>query len=88
MPQKRTMSEFETKRKANEKVEQRNNLRREKLAGFFFDLAKLIFAALVLGGLSPLLTDDTKIINWSIFVLGLIATSSLALFANQILKYR
>ena len=60
------MSEFETKRKANEKVEQRNNLRREKLAGFFFDLAKLIFAALVLGGLSPLLTDDTKIINWSI----------------------
>ena len=82
------MSEFETKRKANEKVEQRNNLRREKLAGFFFDLAKLIFAALVLGGLSPLLTDDTKIINWSIFVLGLIAKSSLALFANQILKYR
>ena len=53
MPQKKTMSEFETKRKANEKVEQRNNLRREKLAGFFFDLAKLIFAALVLGGLSP-----------------------------------
>lgn len=82
------MSEFETKRKTADKVEQRNNVRKEKLAGFFYDLAKLIFAALVLGGLSPLLTDDKTIINWTIFILGLIATSSLALFANQILKYR
>ena len=28
--------------------------RKEKLAGYFYDLSKLIFTAMVLGGMSPL----------------------------------
>ncbi|MGN1247968.1 MAG: hypothetical protein ACI4UO_05210 [Paludibacteraceae bacterium] len=88
MQTKKHMSEFESNRKRIEKIEQRNNVRKEKLASFFYDLAKLIFAALVLGGLSPLLTNSDTIINLPIFIFGLIATCSLAFFANQILKYK
>ena len=89
MQTKKLMSEFESNRKRTEKIEQRNNVRKEKLASFFYDLAKLIFATLGLGGLiSPLLTNSDTIINLPIFILGLIATFSLAFFANQILKYK
>lgn len=88
MQTKKLMSEFESNRKRTEKIEQRNNVRKEKLASFFYDLAKLIFATLGLGGLSPLLTNSDTIINLQIFILGLIATFSLAFFANQILKYK
>ena len=34
------MSEFDNKRKTAEKAEKRNDVRREKLAGFFFTLAQ------------------------------------------------
>ena len=88
MQTKKLMSEFKSNRKRTEKIEQRNNVRKEKLASFFYDLAKLIFATLGLGGLSPLLTNSDTIINLPIFILGLIATFSLAFFANQILKYK
>ena len=88
MQTKKLMSEFESNRKRTEKIEQRNNVRKEKLASFFYDLAKLIFATLGLGGLSPLLTNSDTIINLQIFILGLIATFSLAFFANPILRYK
>ena len=88
MQTKKLMSEFESNRKRTEKIEQRNNVRKEKLASFFYDLAKLIFATLGLGGLSPLLTNSDTIINLPIFILGLIAIFSLAFFANQILRYK
>ena len=44
------MSEFESKRKVSEKAEKRNDVRKEKLAGYFFDLSKLVFGGLVVGG--------------------------------------
>ena len=34
--------------------------RKEKLAEYFYSLSKLIFTAMVLGGMSPILTDDFK----------------------------
>ena len=33
--------------------------RKEKLAGYFYDLSKLIFTGLVLGGIVPVFTDGT-----------------------------
>ena len=47
------MSDFDTKRKASEKAEKRNDIRKEKLAGYFYDLSKLVFGGLVVGGISP-----------------------------------
>lgn len=63
-----------------------NTTRREKLAGFFFDLAKLCFATVVLGGITPLFVNDIVNIRWGIVVSGVIATLIFASIANKILK--
>ena len=64
----------------------RNTTRREKLAGFFFDLAKLCFGGLVFGGITPLLLDINSGINWAIVAGGIISTYWFAFIANNILK--
>lgn len=47
------MSNFDNNRLKKEEIKKRNDSRREKLAGYFFDLSKLIFAGIVIGGLTP-----------------------------------
>ena len=64
----------------------RNTTRREKLAGFFFDLAKLCFAGLVIGAITPLLTQTENGINWAIIIGGIVSTYWFAVSANNILK--
>lgn len=61
--------------------------RREKLAAYFYDLSKLTFAALVLGGIPPLIAG--RPLGWSAaiaIITGSVITFSLALIANKILK--
>jgi hypothetical protein len=72
----------EIKREGKEK----DKTRREKLANYFFDLSKLVFAALVLGGITPLFTNVSDGINWTTIVLGIFSTYMFANFANRILK--
>ena len=66
--------------------QERNRTRREKLAGYFFDISKLIFAGLVIGGLTPLLREDYGSMSWAVIVSGAAATCIFAVFANRILK--
>lgn len=54
------MSNFEIQLKEQERVVERNKTRREKLAGYFFDLSKLIFAGLVVGSVTPLFSDEGR----------------------------
>lgn len=62
--------------------------RKEKLAGYFYDLSKLIFTAMVLGGMSPLITGDfNPIYNSCMIIVGLISAYLTAYLANRILKY-
>ena len=72
------MSEFESKRKVSEKAEKRNDVRKEKLAGYFFDLSKLVFGGLVVVGVSPMFIGDESHIDITMFVMGLISTFALA----------
>jgi len=74
------------KAKREEGIKERTKVRREKLAGYFFDISKLVFAALVLGGLSPLMTNNSESTNWQMIILGLFTTYILAYSANRILK--
>ena len=64
----------------------RNTTRREKLAGFFFDLAKLCFATVVLGGFTPFLANSDVNIRWEGVVCGVVVTYVFAFIANRILK--
>ena len=60
--------------------------RREKLAGYFYDISKLTYAALVLGGIVPALTKTTVRINILAIVFGILMSYVFAYFANKILK--
>ena len=61
--------------------------RKEKLAGYFYDLSILTFAALVLGGMSSLYTDEFKPYTIYVVIAGLVLTYITAFSANRILKY-
>ncbi|WP_262279357.1 hypothetical protein [Hallella absiana] len=60
--------------------------RREKLAGYFYDISKLTYAALVLGGIVPALTKMNVRINILAIVFGILMSYVFAYFANKILK--
>lgn len=61
-------------------------VRREKLAAFYYDLAKLVFAGTVLSVIVPVFTGEATLPDWGILSLGAIATYFFAYLANRILK--
>lgn len=71
------------------KISERNQKRREMLAGYFFDLSKLMCSGVVVGGLSPLFTgDEMGIFNYLCIGFGSTATVLFAYFDNEILKVK
>lgn len=67
-------------------MKEKDKVKREKLAGYFFDASKLILAGVVIGGITPLYSDNTKEINLYVILTGTLATILLAWIANKILK--
>ena len=65
--------------------EEKERFRKEKIASFFLDLAKLTFAAAVLGGMTPLLTKNT-LLDWATVLVGILVTIVFANLGNKILK--
>lgn len=65
--------------------EEKERVRKEKIASFFLDLAKLTFAAAVLGGMTPLLTKNT-LLDWATVFVGIFVTIVFANLGNKILK--
>lgn len=80
------MGNFAEAGKIKDEMKKRDATRREKLAGYFFDLSKLIFAGMVIGLVLPLLSDTENAKMWIIAVFGIILTTLSALLANKILK--
>lgn len=80
------MGNFAEAGKIKDEMKKRDATRREKLAGYFFDLSKLIFAGIVIGLILPLLSDTENAKMWIIAVFGIILTTLSALLANKILK--
>lgn len=66
---------------------QNDKTRREKLAGYFFDLSKLSFAGLVIGGLVSIKSDNADhAIDIYRVIAGCIFTILSAIIANLTLK--
>ena len=80
------MGNFAEAGKIKDEMKKRDATRREKLAGYFSDLSKLIFAGMVIGLILPLLSDTENAKMWIIAVFGIILTTLSALLANKILK--
>ena len=63
--------------------------RRKQLAGFLYDMAKLMFSGVAVGGLSPLFTGkDLGDINIACVIVGFICGRTLAYIANELLKIK
>ena len=58
------MSNWGEQQKSRQETKEKNKTRREKLAGYFFDLSKLTFAGLVVGSVTPLFMDTLDAVNW------------------------
>ena len=62
--------------------------RRKLLAGFLYDMAKLMFGSVAVGGLSPLIIGgDFGWLNIVCFFVGSICGFLLAYSANDLLRY-
>lgn len=63
--------------------------RRKLLAGFLYDMAKLMFSGVAIGGLSPIFTgSEMLVVNYVCVVFGLIGGFGLAYCANSLLKIK
>lgn len=80
------MGNFSNQQKGREEAKEKDKLTRETIAKYFLDLSKLVFTAIVLGGLTPIFTDKAIDTNWGIVSVGVVSTISLALFGYRILK--
>lgn len=81
------MGSWIEQQEAKKEVKEKDKVRREKLAGLFFDLAKLSFAGLVIGGIVSMKPDSADyLIEIYRAIIGCIFTISLARTANTILK--
>lgn len=70
------MGKFDDARNEKKERVERDFKVREKLSGFFFDLAKLVFAAMVIGGLTPVMNGE-KDLDAALIFTGIFATELL-----------
>ena len=69
-------------------AKERDKLTKEVVAKYFLDLSKFIFTAIVLGGLTPMLTDISTNIHWETVFVGLVSTFFFGLLGYRVLKYK
>ena len=65
----------------------KKKVRKEKLATFYYNLATLFVTSSGIGGLTPVLTNEDKPINWYGLIIGLFLALYFAFQANKELKY-
>ncbi|MBS5410770.1 MAG: hypothetical protein KHY35_08650 [Bacteroides thetaiotaomicron] len=80
------MGNFSKMQEEKKERKEKDKTRREKLAGYFFDLSKLSFAGLVVGGIVSLKPNMDISADICRVVLGIISTMILARMGNIILK--
>ena len=80
------MSKFSESIEHKKEVKEKDKVRREKLASYFYDSSKLVLAGVVIGGFTPIYTDNTEVVNLGVILIGSVATILLAWIGNKILK--
>lgn len=85
------MGRFEQQQEQKKEKKEKEKTRREALGKFYFDLAKLVFAALVLGGMLSLFQEDSNTFSsgntYIMMILGGVSTVGLVIVGNKILKH-
>lgn len=82
----RDIGNWDKQQEDRKDTKEKNKIRREKLVGFFYDIAKLSFAGLVVGFVMPIFSDVKNENNWYVIMIGIVLTVLSASLANKILK--
>ena len=72
---------------AGNETREKTKVRKEKLAGYFYNISQLTFTGTGLGGVLPLLKGDVDLGNVSVLIFGIVMTTVFAMAANRVLKY-
>lgn len=80
------MSNFSRQIEEKKDRKEKDRTRRKKLAGFFYDLAKLCFGGLVIGSLISYSNGEGNMYEIAKTVFGIASTLILSKIANDILK--
>ena len=80
------MGNWTDKQEVKKERKEKDKTRREKLAGYFYDISKLSFGGIVASIILPLLSDTENKTMWCVALFGISLTVSSAMLANKILK--
>lgn len=80
------MGSWSEQQEVKKEVKEKDKVRREKLAGLFFDLAKLSFAGLVVGGIVSMKPDVDITLDIYRVIIGGISTIIFIRIGNTILN--
>lgn len=80
------MGNWEKQQEAIKEAKERDKTSRENLGKFFYDLAKLAFAALVIGSITSIVVKDNNIESWIIVGIGSFVTYIFAYIGYKIIK--
>lgn len=80
------MSNWSEQQEVKKEAKEKDKVRREKLAGLFFDLAKLSFAGLVIGGIVSMKPDMNITLDIYRVIIGGFSTIIFIRIGNAILK--
>ena len=82
------MGNFERNNTVRKEREERDFKVREKLSGFFFDLAKLLLATITIASLSPMFTGSEAPVRIDLSIAGLIGSIIMFLIGYVVLNKR
>ena len=80
------MGNWAQQQEAIKEAKERDKTSRENLGKFFYDLAKLAFAALVIGSITSIVVKDNNIESWIIVGIGSFVTYIFAYIGYKIIK--
>ena len=80
------MGNWEKQQELQKEIKEKDKISRENLGKFFYDLAKVTYTAMVVGGVVILFSDTMKVETFFMVSIGIIATSFLALVGYMIFK--
>lgn len=80
------MGTWEKQQEVKREGQEKDKIRRETLAKYFYDLSKLMFAAIVLGEMLILQQDINDSSSWLMIAFGGLLTYLSAWTGNKILK--
>ncbi len=80
------MGNLEKQQETTKETREKDKLSREVLGKFFYDLAKVTFTAMVVGGAVAWISDSEKDYAWILLLLGVLSTMTLSYAGYKIIK--